>query len=171
MLVAAVVAVAVLDHFEFVDTGTVVVAGLKRVAAFRPYVSTYELGLAKSRALARERDKLEDAKQALKLKEQEVAKAREELEARRQASLDELARLEGKRNELLKAVKAAERIDKVAKVCAAMPAANAVRLLAELPDADVAQILVKLTDKQVGAILSAFDAKRAARILGYLVRQ
>lgn len=170
LLVAAVVGVAVLDHFEFIDAGALMMEGLKRIRVFRPYVRTYELGLKNSEALARERTKLEDAGQALRLREEEIAKAAQELEARRQASEGELAQLEQRRDLLLQEMQAAERVDKVAKVCAEMSAANAARLLGELPDPDIARVLVKLSDKQVGAILGLFDPRRAARILGYLVQ-
>ncbi len=170
LLLAAVVAVGVLDHFGFLDAGAMVVTGLKGIKAFKPYVRTYELGLANSEALARERTRLQDARQALDLRAKEIAKAAAELEARRQASRDELTQLEAKRNEALKAVKGAAQLDRVAKVVGAMPAQEAAKVLAGLAEADVAQVLMRLPEKQAGAVLSGFEARRAARILTLLVR-
>lgn len=171
LLVATGVVVGVLDHFGFLNTGAMVLGGLKHVRSFQPYLRAYELGLARSKALERERTKLEDTRQALDLKAKELEKATRELEERRRAGKDELAQLETKRNELLKVVKGAEQRDRMAKVCAAMPPAEAAKVLAGLPDADLAQVLLRLPEKQAGAILSALEARRAARVLALLVRQ
>lgn len=170
LVIAGVMAVAILDHFGFLDTSSLVMSGLKRIKVFAPYVRTYELGLSRSQALARERTKLEDARQALELRAKEIAKEAADLEERRRRSQEELAQLEARRDELLKAVKGAEQLDRVARLCGAMPTAGAVRLLGELEDAAIAQVLARLPDKQAGAILNGFEAKRAARVLALMVR-
>lgn len=171
LLVAGLVAVGVLDHFGLLDAGKMALGGLKRIKAARPFVRTYELGLSRSQELAREKMRLEDARQALEVKAQEIAREGAALAERRRTSEEELAQLEAKRNELLKSISTAERLDRVAKLCAAMSTAGAVKLLAELEEADVAQVLARLPDKQAAAILSGMDAKRAARIVTRLVRQ
>ncbi|HHW15627.1 MAG TPA: hypothetical protein GXX28_11945, partial [Firmicutes bacterium] len=55
LLVAGLVAVVVLDHFGLIDAGKMALSGLKRIKAAQPYLRTYELGLARSQELERER--------------------------------------------------------------------------------------------------------------------
>lgn len=170
VLVAAVVSVGVLDRFGFLDAGKMVLGGLKQVKSFRPYLRTYELGLSQSKALEREWAKLGDARQGLDLRAKDVADKQSDLEQKRKATEDEVVQLEQKRNEALKAVKGAEQLDRVAKVCGTMKPPEAAKVLSGLADLDVAQVLLRLTDKQAGAILSAMEPRRASKILTLLVR-
>lgn len=170
VLLAGVISVGVLDHFGFVNAGAMVFGGLSHMKSFRPYVHTYELGLAHSKALQREWQKVDDAKEAVALREQDVSEQLADLEKRRKATEGELAGLEQKRNEALKAVKGAEQLDRVAKLCATMKPAEAARVLNGLADYDVGQVLLRLSDKQAGAVVSAMEPRRAAKVLTLLVR-
>ena len=58
----------------------------------------------------------------------------------------------------------AEGARRMAKIFAAMRAADAAGVMAELGDREVAAILNELNDRQAAAILGQFDAERAARL-------
>jgi flagellar motility protein MotE (MotC chaperone) len=171
LVMASVMAVAVLDHYEFLDAGALVLAGLKKVKAVRPYVRTYELGLARSQALAREETRLSEARQAVEIKAQQLAKQEADLEERRRATEEEVAALEARREGLLKQMEGTQQLDRLAKLCGAMTTAGALRLLSELGEAEVAQVLARLPEKQAGAILAGLEPKRAARVVTRLIRQ
>lgn len=171
VLMAAVISVGVLDHFGFVNAGTMALSGMKHIKSFRPFVRTYELGLSRSKTLEQEWTKLNDAKEALTLEAQDVKRKESDLERQRTTTENELAQVEQKRDDALKAVKGAQQLDRAGKLCASMKPADAAKVLAGLNDYDVAQVLLRLSDQQAGTVLSAMDPRRAAKVLTLLVRQ
>lgn len=168
--ICTVAAVVVAGRLGFIEPKAMLASSLKQIGAVRPYVEAYELGVKHSKTLARQRQALADERQALDLKIKELAAASAQLETRRQTVEDELAQIEAKRNALLKVVSAAERLDRVAKLCTAVPPGEAAKLLAGLGDPEVVQVLARLTDKQASQVLLALDPRRAARLVVSMTR-
>lgn len=119
--------------------------------------------------LAAAREELEAEKVALAAAQAAVAQEKQSLEALR-AELDAREQALAKAEAELAAASARhlseqESIKRLARLAANMPAENAVPILENLGDALVVEVLAALSEKDGAAILAAMDPQNAARLM------